>query len=355
VSGRRGTPSPHSPYLNTESIIDSLLQPAVTEERRSRLRSIIRPLLYILAFVYIAGTILGGIGLGWIALHPYSHSVTPGEERNVRAAAEANHVEFRDVELTSPDGAILSAWFMRPPVPNGDAVILLHGVSDNRMGMYGYGKWLLQNHYSVLLPDARAHGNSGGELATYGLKEADDIHRWVDWIETAQHPRCMFGLGESMGAAQLLQSLPKEPRFCAVVAESPFATFREVAYARFGRPFHTGPWLGSTFFRPTVDAGFLYVRFRYGLNMEAASPKHTVIGTKIPVLLIHGLQDRNIPPYHSDMIQAKNPSEVIVWKVPGALHTGAHKAAPQEFERRVLEWFAGHSSTTEPTSAPQSN
>jgi len=165
----------------------------------------------------------------------------------------------------------------------------------------------------------------------------------------------MFGLGESMGAAQLLQSLPKEPRFCAVVAESPFATFREVAYARFGRPFHTGPWLGRTFFRPTVDAGFLYVRFRYGLNMEAASPKHAVIGTKIPVLLIHGLQDRNIPPYHSDMIQAKNPSEIVVWKVPGAGHTGAHEAAPKEFERRVLEWFAGHSSTAEPTNDPQSN
>ena len=59
----------------------------------------------------------------------------------------------------------------------------------------------------------------------------------------------------------------------AVIAESPFATFREVAYARFGRQFHTGPWLGRTFFRPTVDVGILYVRLRYGLNMEAASPQ----------------------------------------------------------------------------------
>jgi pimeloyl-ACP methyl ester carboxylesterase len=294
-------------------------------------------------FLYIAGTIFGGIGLGWIALHPFSHPVTPREEHNARTAAQEDKVEFRDVQLATPGGAILRAWFMRSPEANGDAVILLHGVSDNRMGMYGYGKWLVENHYMVLLPDARAHGNSSGELATYGLKESDEVHRWVDWIETAEHPRCMFGLGESMGAAQLLQSLPKEPRFCAVVAESPFATFREVAYARFGRPFHTGPWLGRTFFRPAVDAGFLYVRFRYGLNMEGASPELAVVGTKIPVLLIHGLNDRNIPPYHSDLIQAKNPSDVIVWKVSGALHTGAYKAAPQEFGRRVLGWFAMHS------------
>jgi hypothetical protein len=306
-------------------------------------------LIMLVIVLYIAGSVLGGIGLGGTALHPFSHPVTASEEHNARAAAQGDKAEFRDVEITALDGAVLRAWFMRPQETNGDAVILLHGVSDKRMGMYGYGKWLLQNHYMVLLPDARAHGDSGGELATYGLKEADDIHRWVDWIESAEHPHCMFGLGESMGAAQLLQALPKEPRFCAVVAESPFASFREVAYARFGSPFHTGPWLGRTFFRPAVDSGFLYVRIHYGLNMEAASPRRAVVGTKIPVLLIHGLQDRNIPPHHSDMIQAKNPSDVIVWKVPAAGHTGAHQAAPQEFERRVLGWFAGHSSTPRPT------
>jgi len=301
-----------------------------------------------LAVLYITGTVFGGIALGWIAMHPPSHPVTPIEEHNAQAAAREGGVDFRDVGLTAPDGAVLRAWFMRPPEANGDAVILLHGVSDNRMGMYGYGKWLVQYHYTVLIPDARAQGNSSGGLATYGLRESDDIHRWVDWIETAEHPRCMFGLGESMGAAQLLQSLPKEPRFCAIVAESPFATFREVAYARFGRPFHTGPWIGRTFFRPAVEVGFLYVRWHYGLNMESASPKEAVVGTKIPILLIHGLQDRNIPPYHSDLIQAKNPAAVAVWKVPGAVHTQAHKAAPEEFERRVLEWFAMHSSPAQP-------
>jgi dipeptidyl aminopeptidase/acylaminoacyl peptidase len=307
---------------------------------------IIRALLYVLAFLYIAGTIFGGIGLGEIAMHPHSPIVSAREDVSASNAAQKNNSEFRDVKITAPDGTVLSAWFVRPQESNGNAVILLHGVSDNRLGMYGYGQWLVRNHYTVLLPDARAHGNSGGKLATYGLKEADDIHQWVDWIETTEHPRCMFGLGESMGAAQLLQSLPIEPRFCAVVAESPFATFREVAYARFGRPFHTGPWIGKTIFRPTIEVGFLFVRARYGLNMEAASPENAVANTRTPVLLIHGLNDTNIPPYHSDLIRAKNPANVSEWKVPGAVHTGAHAVAPQEFERRVLGWFANHSKPT---------
>jgi dipeptidyl aminopeptidase/acylaminoacyl peptidase len=312
-------------------------------EGRPRRRHILRRLIYILAAIYLVGTVLGGIGLAWIALHPPTHSVTKLEETNAEAGANAALQQFSSVNLAAQDGAILRAWFIRPQNPNGDAVVLFHGVTDNRLGMYGYAQWLLANHYAVVLPDARAHGLSGGGLATYGVKESDDIHQWVNWLEDAYHPICVFGLGESMGAAQLLQSLPKEPRFCAVVAESPFATFREVAYARFGREFHTGPWLGRTFFRPAVDIGFLFVRLRYGLNMEEASPNRAVEGIRVPVMLIHGLDDHNIPPFHSDEIQSHNPTDIVVWRVPGAVHTGAHAVAPQEFERRVLSWFESHS------------
>lgn len=311
----------------------------------SQRRSIVRRLLYALAVLYLCGTVFGGIGLGWIALHPPSPPITAREAENVQALAAAASQKFTDVSLTTPttpDGSSLRAWFLQPQAENRNAVILLHGVSDNRMGMYGYGKWLLSKGYAVLLPDARAHGLSGG-LASYGINEADDIHLWVTWLENNYHPRCVYGLGESMGAAQLLQGLAKEQRFCAVVAESPFASFREVAYARFGREFHAGPWIGSTFFRPTVDAGFLFVRIRYGLAMERASPKQAVEGSRIPVMLIHGLSDRNIPSYHSDEIRAHNPADIVIWKVPHAVHTGAHQAAAVEFETRVLEWFQSHS------------
>jgi dipeptidyl aminopeptidase/acylaminoacyl peptidase len=319
------------------------LKLAAPSKSKPTLHRIVRALFYTLAILYLAGTVIGGAGLGWIAVHPFSHPITPRETNNAEAWAQKNSVDFQDAHITAPDGTALHACYMRPPRANGDAVILLHGVSDNLLGMYGFGKWLVENHYAVLMTDARGHGNSGG-VASYGIREADDIHRWVDWIEAHEPAHCVYGLGESMGAAQLLQALPREARFCAAVAESPFASFREVAYARMGQPFHLGPWVGRTVFRPTVDLGFLYLRLKYGLNMEDASPEQAVVGLKTPVLLIHGLDDTNIPPNHSDLIQAKNPTSVVVWKVPGAVHTGAHGAAPEEFDRRVLEWFAPHSS-----------
>src|SRR5256885_4646798 len=100
------------------------------------------------------------------------------------------------------------------------AVILLHGISDSRLGVAGYGQMFLQHGYRILLPDSRAHGESGGDIATYGLRESDDVHRWVSWLYD-RGVSCVDGFGESMGAALVLESMSAEPGFCSVVADSP--------------------------------------------------------------------------------------------------------------------------------------
>jgi hypothetical protein len=108
-------------------------------------------------------------------------------------------------------------------------------------------------------------------------------------------------------------------------------------YARFGRPFHTGPWIGRTLFRPAADVGFLYVRYSYSLNLEAASPRQAVVGSKIPVLLIHGLNDRNIPPLPFGPHPGKKP--VGDRSLEGA-RRHAHTSAPSRAARIRTESVA---------------
>jgi uncharacterized protein len=204
--------------------------------------------------------------------------------------------------------------------------------------MTGYAQLLLAHGFTVLLPDARAHGTSGGPLATYGLLERNDIHQWLDFLQSQDHPGCIFALGESMGAAQLLQSLDTHPHLCALVAESPFANFREIAYDRMGQPFHFGPWVGRTILRPLVEVAFLRARLKYHLKMEDISPEDSAAATKIPVLLIHGAVDSNIPVRHSQRIHARAPNTAL-WEVPNADQCGALSTSPQEFERRLLSWL----------------
>jgi uncharacterized protein len=176
-------------------------------------------------------------------------------------------------------------------------------------------------------------------VATYGLLERDDIHQWVDFLHNQPHARCVYGLGESMGAAELLQSLATDAKFCSVVAESPFSTFREVAYDRMGQPFHLGPWAGRTVLRPLIEAAFLRARWKYGFDMQRISPEDAAANSRVPVLLIHGVIDSNIPVRHSRLIHQLNPATEL-WEVPGADHCGAIAVAPEEFNKRVLNWFA---------------
>ena len=69
------------------------------------------------------------------------------------------------------DGIRLDSWFIQPAVRNGNCVIVLHGIGDSRQGSVGYAPLFLDEGYSVLLPDSRGHGSSGGELVTYELRE----------------------------------------------------------------------------------------------------------------------------------------------------------------------------------------
>ncbi len=255
------------------------------------------------------------------------------------------HAELQDVTITAADGVLLKGWFVHPHDYNGNAVILLHGITDNREGVAGYGHLLLEHGYAVLLPDARRHGESGGELATYGVKESDDIRRWASWIYAHDPPQCVYGFGESYGAALMLQSLAVENRFCAVAVESPFSTAHEMSYERVSGPLHLGPWFGRTLGRSAIWSAVLYARFRYGINLLQPSPLEAVAHSTVPVLLIHGDADRNIAPRHSQLIAAAAPDHVELWLVPHAGHTMAWAAAHREFETRLLGWFAAHIQT----------
>ena len=289
------------------------------------------------AFVSLAG----GIYLAEITVHLPRRHVTHTDVAQ-RVVATEFRSELQNVSVTAQDGTNLRAWFVEPANPNGNAIILLHGVTDNREGMGGYARLFLQHGYSVLLPDSRAHGQSGGQLATYGVLERDDVHRWVSWLYDQHAPRCVYGLGESMGAAILVQSLAVEPRFCGAIAESPFATFRDGAYSKFSEISHLGLWFGKTLGRPMIETGLLYARLRYHVDLTRANPSYAVAHSSVPLFLIHGGNDHNIFPVNSEKLHRLDASHSELWEVPGASHTGAWSRDPQQFESRLLQWCAVH-------------
>src|SRR4051794_11675285 len=82
-----------------------------------------------------------------------------------------------DVSVMARDGARLQGWFIESHRSANRCVIVLHGIADSRLGSAGFAPMFLNTGYSVLVPDARAHGSSGGEFVTYGLEEKYDMTR----------------------------------------------------------------------------------------------------------------------------------------------------------------------------------
>jgi alpha-beta hydrolase superfamily lysophospholipase len=299
-----------------------------------------RRLLVFLLKILITAPLIGAIA-GWIVapwfLHPVRRALTSDLLRQTDVTLSQIGAHREDFDVRATDGALLHGWKVRAAKPNGDWVLVFHGVGDNRLGVVEHARILLMAGYGVVLMDARAHGASEGPMATYGWLERHDTRAVVDALEAAEHPRHLFALGESMGAGIALQSAAIDPRIEGVAAEAAFASLREASYDYAG--LRRSPLLGKTLFAPGTWTMIWRAERLAGLPTEEVSPQKAVGARAFPVFLICDEEDVALPCRHTKSIfdAARGPKEM--WVVPGAYHTAALGTQPAEFRRRLLEFF----------------
>ncbi len=310
-----------------------------------------RPVNWFVAVVIVVliFSAFAGYWAASMSLHPRRRQLS------VELVTEADQVFRQDraertaFDVRAQDGILLRGWLVQPDkkpaadsseseINSRDWVLLFHGVADNRVGDLGVADFLLRAGYGVVMMDSRAHGESEGDLATYGWKERDDVRAIVAALEDKIHPQCIFAFGVSMGGGIALQAAAVELRISAVAAEAPFTSFREASYDYAG--FHRNPWLGRILFRTVVEAGFLATKKIAGFYPSDVSPEKSVAQRPFPILLISDGDDVVLPLRHQQAIfaAAKGPKEL--WIVPDAIHASAMGVAPGEYERRVLSFFA---------------
>jgi uncharacterized protein len=301
------------------------------------MRRLVCGLIALLGIAAIGSAYIGG-QMGPAMLHPpHLTTLRPGETAQMLFCTGATKQDF---SVEARDGADLRGWKVRPLAPNGDWVLLYHGVGDNRTGMLGYAEFLLRHGYSLVMMDARAHGESGGGMASYGWKERHDTVAVTDALYSTEKVRRLYAMGVSMGAALALQSAAVERRIDGVVAEDPFANLREVSYDYGG--LHFSPLLGKTLFRPATIAGMQALAKAGSFDPDEDSPENAVAQRPFPILLICGTRDTVIPCRHAERIYkaASGPREL--WIVEGAQHASAMGVAPGEYERRVTGFLGAH-------------
>lgn len=239
-------------------------------------------------------------------------------------------LEARTVEFSGADGHRLRGWLA--PGRGAGGVVLVHGVRESRRAMLGRAGFLHRAGYAVLLFDLSAHGESDGEQTGFGAAEAADVRAAVEVLRAAVPGEKIAAIGFSLGAAACVLGAAPLP-VDALVLEAPYADIDTAIGNRLRLRFGTaGPWL-----TPLLTA---QLWARRHIPMGELRPVDAIRRAHVPVLVIAGSDDPRSTP--ADVLRvfaaANEPKEL--WIVPGAGHTDFHRAAPQEYERRVLAFLA---------------
>lgn len=186
---------------------------------------------------------------------------------------------------------------------------------------------------NVLVVDQRAHGMSGGNTMTFGILERFDCLRWAQYARERFGSECEIYLyGVSMGAATVLMasSLALPENVAGIIADCPYsapgAIIRKVI-----SDMHVPSWIAYPF---VVLGALIYG----GFFPWEESAERAVSHTKIPILLIHGSEDRFVPAEMSAAIFEQCTGQRYLEIFPGAGHGGCCITDPVRYEK-VLRSF----------------
>jgi hypothetical protein len=132
------------------------------------------------------------------------------------------------VSTTAQDGVVLNGYYY----DNGSdvTVVALHRYDGSGTDEFLYASYF--EHYNLLLPDARDHGSSGGEVCTFGYLESQDVASWLDWIDETLGDQQVILYGEDLGAVSALMADDAgllEGRVAFILAESPYTSLTDWA------------------------------------------------------------------------------------------------------------------------------
>lgn len=325
------------------------MSPPVSKPNKRR-RGPRRAALILLALPVLAAVLLNGC-TGWLARSivwgPNTNRVVdPGADPSAEKLAGFGVGHSMRVDV-GPPAACLSLWILEPQpgVPNAPAtpprgtVLVLHGINDRKDTMLGVGKQFAEAGYRAVLVDLRAHGRSSGQWLTFGVVESKDLSQVIDALETRGLVAGPIGVfGPSYGGAVAVQLAGRDPRVKAAVSVCGFASMRDVApgvVRMYAPPPVKWLLLNSSIQRAVTQAGRIG-----GFDPDDASPLKAIRKTSAHVLLIHGNDDRKIPPRHSERLHAAAPDQSRLILLDGHGHDSILAGdAGGVVIREALAWF----------------
>ena len=254
-------------------------------------------------------------------------------ERKERLLAQPH----RDVYVESDDSLTLHGTYF--PQGNTKKVALcFHGYTSEGMKDYlALSGYYLQRGYSILLPDARAHGESEGEYIGFGCLDRQDALCWIEWIveECGEDVEILLH-GTSMGGATVLMAsgLKLPPQVKGIISDCGFTSPKEV----FTHVMHTMYHVPAF---PVIPVANLVNRRLAGYGMDECNAMREVRKASVPILMIHGSADTFVPASMCEEIYENIASPKQKLLVEGAAHAESYYKDTESYEKALDTFIAG--------------
>ena len=244
--------------------------------------------------------------------------------------AEFLEVPYEEVSITSHDGLKLTGRYYH--VADGAPLeIQCHGYKGNALRDFSGAKRIAKAAgRNVLLINQRCHGGSEGKTITFGILERQDVLGWIRYANNRFGNVPILLSGVSMGAATVLMvsgmDLPKNVK--CVIADCPYDAPTNIIKKVLGQDMG----MPVKIIYPLIKlGGMLYGKF----NLNADSPVEAVKKANVPILLIHGDEDRFVPHPMSCNIYAAAPEKIEFHTIPGAGHALNYVTDPEGYTEIV--------------------
>ena len=216
-----------------------------------------------------------------------------------------------DLFFAAPDGARLHGWFIKARGPAKGTVLHLHGNAANIGNHLPLVAWLPEQGFNVLMFDYRGFGRSQGRPTLDGVVQDARAALAALRARPDVDPTRIVVYGHSLGGATALRLLAEDRAGVRLgIIESAFDRYQGIAREAAGAGLRT-------VLAPLIA----------GLPGETSDPIAMLAQIDVPLVFIHGSDDRVIPLAHGERLfaAAREPKRWI--GVPGAGHMEAGQLA----------------------------
>lgn len=236
-------------------------------------------------------------------------------------------VSYEDIYFSTSDGLKLHGWYIRAKDKNKGTVIQLHGNAENIGTHVNSVLWLTLEGYDVFTFDYRGYGRSDGKTTLDGVHtDAQAALETIIKLPNINKER-IFILGQSLGGAIAVYTVATSPYkkyIKAVIIDSAFSSYRGIAREKLGQFILTWP-------------------FQYPLSLlfnDYYSPVRWIRQVSpIPILILHGKQDKIVPFHHGDILyrEASSPKDIWITETEGHIQSLAEKEARERLIKYLEE------------------